>query len=506
MSERLLRVLHLEDVEEDAELVKAVLEDSGFRCDVVRVETEADFEAALGRDLDIILADYSLPSFDGLRALELARQRRPDLPFLFVTGALKDDSAVETLRRGATDFIVKERLARLAPAVDRALREFEVRARSARAQEEVTRLNARLQDAVRARDEMLAIVSHDLRNPLGTIMMSAAALLAGGSREGVVALADRISRSAVRMNVLIGDLLDLAHIDAGTLSLQPHPFDVGDAIRESIDLHAELASKKSLRLRADSVAPDLTAHGDRERVLQVLSNLIGNAIKFTPAGGEISVSAARDGQFIVISTTDTGPGIPREDVEHIFDRYWRARRSDRQSLGLGLSIVKGLVEAQGGRVSVASEPGRGAAVSFTLPVAAVEATASPVRPIVLIVDDDPDIRHTLSEALTDAGYRVGTAGDGAEALDLLRSHSPELIILDLMMPRMDGIEFRARQLDDPRLARIPTLVITAFDPLRERIVPMEPDACIRKPVQVGELLGLVRRMVEERGASAAQLR
>lgn len=386
-----LRVLHLEDVDSDAELVQATLAEGGFRCEIVRAETESEFVQALEEPFDLIIADYSLPSFDGMRALELALQRRPDVPFLFVTGALEDDTAIESLRRGATDFIVKERLARLTPAVQRALREFEERRASARVQAENARLYRQLENAVQAREDMLAVVSHDLRNPLGTIMTSAALLRRGAPPERVADLVAMIARSANRMNLLIADLLDLARIDGNTLTLEPGPVDVADVVRECIEQHAEIAERKSLTLTV-ALTSDLTANGDRERVVQILSNVIGNALKFTPIGGTVTVSAKRDGDMVRISTTDTGRGIPKEHLAHVFDRYWHAGQ-DKSSVGLGLSIVKGLVEAQGGQVLVESEEGRGATVSFTLPSSSAkpEATTSS-RPVVLVVDDDPDIR------------------------------------------------------------------------------------------------------------------
>jgi signal transduction histidine kinase len=503
MSSAPLRVLHLEDVEHDAELVEAALEEGGIRCEIVRAETENEFTEALEHPFDLIIADYSLPSFDGMRALELARKRRPDVPFLFVTGALKDDSAVESLRRGATDFIVKERLSRLTPAVQRALREFDERRESARVQADNARLYRQLENAVRAREDMLAVVSHDLRNPLGTIMASAALLRCGTPPERVSDLIEKIARSANRMDRLIGDLLDLARIDGSTLTLERRPLDVADVIRESTELYAEVAEKKSITLVA-TPSSTLIANGDRERVVQILSNIIGNALKFTPAGGRVTISAERDGDMVRISTTDTGRGIPKEHVAHIFDRYWRAGH-DRSSVGLGLSIVKGLVEAQGGEVSASSEEGRGATVSFTLPSSSAKPEAkAPARPVVLVVDDDADIRQTIAETLTNAGYETLTAVDGAEALERLRSASAQLIILDLMMPRMDGIEFRLRQREDPALAAIPTVLVTAFDPPRDGLIPLEPAACVRKPVDIDALLDLVRRFVDGQSEDVAQ--
>lgn len=498
-----LRVLHLEDVALDAELVREVLETEGLASDVTRVEGEADFVAALDHEWDVILADYSLPGFDGLRALELAHDRRPEVPFLFVTGALKDDRAVETLKRGATDFIVKDRLGRLVPAIRRALREAEARAAAARSQRENALLYERLRDAIRAREEILAIVSHDLRNPLATVKMGAALLRVQRNPDRIDDLANRIDRAATSMTRLIDDLLDVTRIDAGNLTVERKAFDVQAAARESAELHAAVAGAKGVRVVCNAAA-GLTAFGDRERFLQILSNVIGNAIKFTPAGGSIRVSTAREAGAIRVSTTDTGRGIAPEHVTQVFDRYWRGQSGDRSSVGLGLSIVKGLVEAQGGTVSLTSELGKGTTVSFTIPEADGReiAAASPRRPTVLVIDDDRMIRESLGEKLAEEGYDVVLAADGVEALDRLRSARAQLIILDLLMPRMDGFEFRRRQRDDPALAKIPTVVITASDPRADTVAPLAADELMSKPFDVKQLLNVVGRMTGAQAVSS----
>jgi CheY-like chemotaxis protein len=200
-----------------------------------------------------------------------------------------------------------------------------------------------------------------------------------------------------------------------------------------------------------------------------------------------------------VTVTDTGPGIPADHVEHVWDRFWRGRREDKSGVGLGLSIVKGLVEAHGGRVWLQSEQGKGATFHFTLPpVAATRGEpAPPPRPTVLVVDDDPSIRKAIEKALTGASYRVITAADGGEALERLQAEGAQVIILDLMMPKMDGLAFRALQNADPRLAKIPTLVITAYGKLREEL-DLPADACIQKPFRMRELVSLVGKVIKPR--------
>ena len=224
--------------------------------------------------------------------------------------------------------------------------------------------------AVATREELLAIVSHDLRNPLGSIVFSAALLqgttIDGEEGERVHKSAQTILHSADRMTRLIADLLDLAQIQAGKLAVEQRPEDVEGLIRDCVEMLRPLAATKDLKGMASA---GLHVRCDRERVLQILSNLVGNAIKFTPEGGSIFIEAQDTGHEVRFSVRDTGQGISEEELPRIFDRFWQAQRNDRAGIGLGLSIAKGLVEAHGGRLYVESKLGAGTTFFFTLPLA-----------------------------------------------------------------------------------------------------------------------------------------
>jgi signal transduction histidine kinase len=233
------------------------------------------------------------------------------------------------------------------------------------------RLYRKAQEAVRARDEVLRIVSHDLRNPISTIQMGASLLLEDAPADLIAGPFGRTLRSmrnatesAERM---IRDLLDVARIEAGQLAIEPAPERIGPLLQEAVERHRYLAEDRGIELvcRAGDALPVVVA--DRHRVLQILGNLLGNALKFTPPGGRVEVGAAAAEQEVRCFVADTGPGIPEDQLPHVFDRFWQARRADRRGLGLGLAIVRGLVEAHGGRVWIESEPGRGSLVQFTLP-------------------------------------------------------------------------------------------------------------------------------------------
>jgi signal transduction histidine kinase/CheY-like chemotaxis protein len=242
--------------------------------------------------------------------------------------------------------------------------------------------NARLyeeaQRAVRMRENFLAVVSHDLKNPLGSIMMANTLMAEQLSDEGaglapLLRHTQIIERSAVRMDRLITDLLDLASLDAGQLSMDLKPAELGAIALEAAEMHAALARHEGVQL-VTALDPDLPpVRCDRDRVQQVLTNLIANAIKFTPAGGTITLRATRTtnpGGQARLSVIDSGTGIQPEHLGQLFERFWQASKTGRSGSGLGLSIARGIVEAQGGTIWAESVPGQGSTFSFTLPFAA----------------------------------------------------------------------------------------------------------------------------------------
>lgn len=235
--------------------------------------------------------------------------------------------------------------------------------------------------AARARDELMAVVAHDLKNPLNTIHLSLR-VLRHDDRSSNDRLSDAekhalerhalgaVQRAAERMYRLIHDLLEVARADAGRLWIQPGPVDPEILLREALDAHCEVAAAKSITLEATADEPLPTVLADRERIAQVFSNLIGNALKFTPTGGRVSVRGWRETAAVRFAVEDTGPGIPRDHQAHVFDRFWQAKSASGMGTGLGLSIAKAIVEGHGGSISVESTPGQGSRFEFSLPMAA----------------------------------------------------------------------------------------------------------------------------------------
>jgi signal transduction histidine kinase len=232
---------------------------------------------------------------------------------------------------------------------------------------EMSRMYDEARRAVDAREEVLKIVSHDLRNPLATISMSADLMLEVPlPDEQRVRRLTMIKRAGERMNRLIQDLLDVAKLEAGRLGITARPVDVSALLVEAEEMLRPLAAEKSIRLERTIGDGLPSVMADPGRVLQVIGNLVGNAIKFTPTGGRITLKAERVGSEVRFSVSDTGSGIPADQLPHIFGQFWQGDRTDRRGIGLGLAIAKGLVEAHGGRISVESRVGEGTTFWFTL--------------------------------------------------------------------------------------------------------------------------------------------
>ena len=237
---------------------------------------------------------------------------------------------------------------------------------------ENARLYEQAQQAVRVREQILAIVSHDLRNPVATILLATAILgrpeEPGEPREDLSQSLGRIQRAAERMLRLIDDLLDFASIEAGSLAIKRQPQDPGPMIHEALASFEGVGKKKRLQLTAN-VAPQLpTLDCDRDRILQVLSNLVGNATSVTAEGGHITLRVEARAHDLLFAVSDDGPGISEENLKYLFERYWRGVDATYKGTGLGLAIARGIVDAHGGRIWVESELGRGATFLFTIPV------------------------------------------------------------------------------------------------------------------------------------------
>lgn len=317
--------------------------------------------------------------------------------------------------------------------------------------------------SLRARDEVLGIVAHDLRNPLNVIAAASSSLHQRLpdllSRRPV----ERIMRAAQRAEHLIRDLLDISAIESGKFSIDKRQLDTTSIILAAIDSQQALAASSSVILASD-LSPGLPwIDADEERILEVLENLVGNAIKFTMAGGTTTVGASARGAELLIWVKDNGPGIPEEHLPHLFDRFWQGAKGDRRGAGLGLTICRAIVEAHGGRIWAESKIGEGTTVYFTLPKRERASKSSgPQQVSLLLVDDRPENLLALKAILDRPDYRLVCATTGEEALSLALRETFAVALIDIAMPGMDGLEVAIHLKELERSRDIPIIFITAF--------------------------------------------
>lgn len=321
-----------------------------------------------------------------------------------------------------------------------------------------------LAQGVADRDQMLGVVAHDLRNPIGIISMVAATMQQRDIDPSLRRPLERIMRAAGRAGHLLRDLLEVNAIDGGKFSVQTQRVETASTILAAIDSQQGLAATASVILRSD-VSPELpSVDADEERILEVLENLIGNAVKFTSAGGTVTVGASYRNQEVLVWVKDTGQGILTEQLPHLFDRFWQAKKSDRRGAGLGLTICKAIVEAHGGKIWAESTVGTGTTMFFTIPVSGAQTPKAkvPVVANILLVDDRPENLLSLKAILDRPDYRLITATSGEEALRLTLRETFSVALIDIAMPGMDGLEVAMHLKELERSRDVPIIFITAF--------------------------------------------
>ena len=530
-------ILLLEDSAFDAELITLQLKADGIGLPVARATTKQEYQALLTKPgVALVLSDFSLPGYDGFSALELARQVSPEIPFIFVSGAIGEERAIETIRRGATDYVLKDRLERLGPAVRRALSEAEMRRLRDRAEHErdqllVSERQAReaAEAANRMKDEFLAIVSHELRTPLNAILGWASLLtlgnVAAGKRQRGLEAIGRNARIQAR---IIDDILDVSRIVSGKLALHRSPVNISSFVSSAVDAVRPKAAAKNIELRVEIPEGGDAIDADGERLQQVVWNLVTNAVKFTPVGGVIRVSADIVDDQLVLQVEDSGAGIEREFLPHVFEAFRQGDASKTRAhrgLGLGLAIVKRLVLLHGGRVEADSRgPGQGARFTVFIPASGASVTPEAQAPPesernqfmmdayspdlidllsgvrVLVVDDDVEARDIASELLSASGAQVLAVGSVQEALQQVPSFRPQVVVSDIGMPQVDGYTLirELRTLAPGSGGSIPAIALTAYARdvdraeaelagyQRHLAKPVAPRALI---VAVAELLG-----------------
>jgi signal transduction histidine kinase len=511
-----LQVLHIEDSKEDSELIHQLLQREGMTCAVNRIETRAQvFDELQKHAYDLILADCRLPGFSGLQALEIARALTPETPFVFVSGTIGEETAIESLRNGATDYVLKDKIKRLVPAVRRALAEAEERALCHKLQQRLREIGR-----LEAVSNLSQGIAHDFNNVLTIILGHASLLEAEAGRPARVReISAIISNAAHRAADVVQQLLAFAHKSDG----HPIPTDLNHRVREIIGLVGENLPKKiEIAFRPAEHSPHIMVdHGQMERILV---NLITNSVDSMPGGGTITITTeavqAREvpehlptlacDQYLCLKVADTGGGIDPITREHIFEPFYTTKERGRGT-GLGLPVVYGLMQAHSGMIDVQSQPGQGTVIALYFPVPKPTAGRQVVPAIlsgtdaalsgsetVLVVEDEDDVGFFLETILQSHGYRALVAHDSDHALEHFHAHKNDiaLVLSDIGLPKVDGITlcWKLKELK-PGLKVVLCSGYSSKD-FQDRIDELGIDYFLSKPYTTESVLQAVRGVLD----------
>ena len=366
----------------------------------------------------------------------------------------------------------------------------------------------------RMKTEFVSLVSHELRTPLTSIKGFTEMVLdgdAGEINEEVEEFLGIVYNNAERLVALVNDLLDISRIESGRIQLKLEPVDLNEIVQAVSATMQQKITEKEQTLSVDIAPGAAQVLGDKDKLVQVLTNYVSNAYKYTQAGGDIRIDISKQDDFAHIAVIDNGFGISPEDQKQLFTRFYRVDNSMTREVGgtgLGLSIVKQIIELQGGEVGVESAPGEGSTFSFTVPLAStavaevppegvaptVEQSHEPPSGSILVVEDDIDISRLIAHHLQQAGYQVHTAHTAEDALVYLEQSLPDLITLDIDLPGMAGDAFAARLKSDPATQDIPILVLSVLydDPASVQFGAY----ALPKPIEQEELLATVGEMLQ----------
>jgi two-component system cell cycle sensor histidine kinase/response regulator CckA len=523
-----LRVLLVEDSSSDAELLVATLKEAGYDAITERVQTSEEMRAALKRGgWQLILSDYSLPTFSAPEAMAIAQELRPDVPFIIVSGTVGEDTAVTALKAGASDFLVKGRLARLVPAIERELRDAALRH-----ERELDR--DALEDRLRQSQKLEGIgrlaggIAHDFNNLLTVIIGYTEMVLDQiGPDKPISKDLEEIRRASDRAVALTRQLLAFSRkqtLNVATMDLNGIIVSMRNMLERLIGEDIVIRSQLSVHL------PAILA--DRVQMEQVVMNLVMNARDAMPRGGVITIdtvpidasavqSAAHErvapGRYVALTISDTGQGMDVVTQARIFEPFFTTKGAG-EGTGLGLATVYGVIQQLGGHIAVSSGIGKGTTFSLYFPECKetveaagdqarrrISAPLAAAREVILVVEDQRGVRQLASRILVRHGYTVLEAADATEALKIAENRTQvlDLVISDVVMPVMGGPEMVERLRTLRPAAKVLYMSGYTGDDLSRRMGHDPSVVVLEKPFSASALLRAVRDVLDESPAQRA---
>jgi len=550
-------ILIIDDMPFEVKLLSIFLNKMGFKV-LAAYNGQKGIQAAELAQPDLILLDVVMPGIDGFEVCEKLKNhpKTQDIPIIFMTARSTEIlDKIKGFELGAADYITKpfehqDVLARINTHLKLHHLQQQLRLQNQQLQEEVNRrkqaekslqeernglvertvylseANAKLAHIARLKDEFLANMSHELRTPLNAILGISEAL-----QEEIYGSLNDLQRKSMRtledsgrhLLALINDILDLSKIEAEKLTLQIGTVSVNQICQASLRMTKEVAYKKQIRVSTTIDYTLETMQADERRLKQILVNLLSNAIKFTPAGGSVKLEVIGDAEHGVVdfSVRDTGIGIAKEQIKDIFEPFMQLDGSlnrMQEGTGLGLSLVYRLTEMHGGSISIESEVDQGSCFTISLPwqqsdksfdTLAIESDQAAYEPkstgvknrhpseLILLAEDQETTILMISDYLSALGYQIIVAQDGVEAVKLCKEKYPALILMDIQMPVMNGLDAIEEIRANTDIATIPIIALTALAMSgdRERCLKAGANEYLSKPVNLKELVATIERLL-----------